>query len=325
MKAPLIAAGFALVASTAAAETLTVYAPDYFASEWGPGPAIKQAFEAECGCELEFVTGDVLPRILLEGDRSEADVAIGLSQDEMARAAESGLFAPHGQDVSALTMPVTWEDKTFLPFDWSHLAFIYDSTRMETPPASFEAMLDMADDTRIVIQDPRASAAGLALVMWVQALYGEEAGAAWERLSPKILTVTKGWSEAYGMFTEGEADMVLSFTTSPAYHIVAEGDETKQAAIFEEGNYLYVELAAKLAGTEQPELAQSFMDFILSDGFQTAIPEGNWSFPAKLEEAKWPEAFRNLPVPDKVLYVDAATAEAMKADAIETWRQGLSQ
>ncbi|SIO18495.1 thiamine ABC transporter substrate-binding protein [Vannielia litorea] len=324
MKTPLIAAGLALVAQVATAETLTVYAPDYFASEWGPGPAIKTAWEAECGCALEFVTGDVLPRILLEGERTEADVAIGLSQDEIARAAESGLFAPHGQDVSSLTMPVSWTDDTFLPFDWSHLAFIYDA-RTATPPESFEALLALPDDTRIVIQDPRASAAGLALVMWVEALYGDKAGEAWARLAPKILTVTKGWSEAYGLFTEGEADMVLSFTTSPAYHIMAESDESKKAAIFEEGNYLYVELAARLAGTDQPELAQGFMDFILSEGFQQAIPEGNWSFPARLAEEKLPQVFRDLPVPDKVIYVEAGKAEALKADAIETWRQGLSQ
>ena len=40
---------------------LTVYGPDYFASEWGPGPKIESGFEALCGCDLVFVTGDVLP------------------------------------------------------------------------------------------------------------------------------------------------------------------------------------------------------------------------------------------------------------------------
>ena len=106
---------------------------------------------------------------------------------------------------------------------------------------------------------------------------------------------------------------------------MAEDDETKRAAIFEEGNYLYVELAAKLAGTDQPDLAQSFMDFILSEGFQKVIPEGNWSFPAKLAEEDLPEVFQTLPVPDKVIYVGAEEAEALKSNAIETWRQGLSQ
>ena len=39
------------VASAVAAETpvLTVYAPDYFGSEWGPGPSIEAAFETSCG------------------------------------------------------------------------------------------------------------------------------------------------------------------------------------------------------------------------------------------------------------------------------------
>ena len=70
------------------------------------------------------------------------------------------------------------------------------------------------------------------------------------RLSPNILTVTSGWSEAYGLFTEGEADVVLSFNTSPSYHIVAEEDETKKAAIFDEGHYPYFELVAKVESTD---------------------------------------------------------------------------
>ncbi|MCB1409187.1 MAG: thiamine ABC transporter substrate-binding protein, partial [Rhodobacteraceae bacterium] len=59
----------ALLASTtpalAAGPEFTVYAPEYFASEWGPGPKIEAGFEAICDCDLVFVTGDVLPRILL--------------------------------------------------------------------------------------------------------------------------------------------------------------------------------------------------------------------------------------------------------------------
>ena len=72
-----------LTASTALAQSpiLTVYAPDYFASEWGPGPLIEAAFEETCSCDLKFKTGDVLPRIILEGERTEADVVIGLNTD----------------------------------------------------------------------------------------------------------------------------------------------------------------------------------------------------------------------------------------------------
>ena len=64
---PLHLIALALLATPAAAQDrpeLTVYAPDYFATEWGPGPKIEAGFEATCACDLAFVTGDVLPRIL---------------------------------------------------------------------------------------------------------------------------------------------------------------------------------------------------------------------------------------------------------------------
>lgn len=46
-------------------------------------------------------------------------------------------------------------------------------------------------------------------------MYGDKAPAAWQQLAKKTVTVTKGWSEAYGLFLKGEGDLVLSYTTSP--------------------------------------------------------------------------------------------------------------
>ena len=192
-------------------------------------------------------------------------------------------------------------------------------------PKSFDALIHSNGDLKVIIQDPRSSSSGLALVLWVKAVFGEEAENVWEKLAPKILTVTKGWSEAYGLFTEGEADMVLSYTTSPAYHIVAEGDLTKKAAIFPEGHYLMVELAAKLKGTDNPELADAFLAFIMTDTFQNLIAEGNWSLPAALEVSEWPQAFQELPLPEKVLFYSEEEAATLRGVAIEEWRRALSK
>lgn len=323
MKAVLIPLMLAAGPAAAAAAELTVYAPDYFASEWGPGPAIEKGFEAKCGCDLKFVTGDVLPRLQLEGTRATADVVLGLNTDETARARALDLFAPHGQDTSALTMPVKWDDEIFLPFDWSELAFVYDSTRLPEPPKTFDELQHA--DLKLVIQDPRTSTLGLSLVLWVNAVYGEDAPQVWTNLAPKVLTVTKGWSEAYGMFTDGEADMVLSFTTSPAYHIIAEKDETKKAAIFPEGHYFYVETAAKMKNAPNPDLAAQFMDYILSEEFQAMIPEGNWSYPAKLADDKLPEGFRSLPRPEKTLFYPEAEAEALRQPALDQWLKAFAR
>jgi len=324
MKTFTFAAGL-LTASMAFADTpvLTVYAPDYFVSEWGPGPKIEELFEADCACDLQFKPGDLLPRLMLEGARTEADVVIGLNTDVTKKARESGLFAAHGVDLSPLTLPLDWTDEVFLPFNYGHTAFVYDTSKV-TAPTSFEALLK-AEDVRLVIQDPRTSISGLALVLWVQAVYGDQAEVAWQQLAPKIVTVTKGWSESYGLFTDGEADMVLSYTTSPAYHMIAEEDFTKKAAIFPEGHYFMVELAAKVAGTDQPELADAFMAFVLSEAFQSMIATGNWSIPAALPKEGWPKGFQALDLPETVLFYSEDEAAALRGEAIEAWRRALSQ
>ena len=51
-----------------------------------------------------------------------------------------------------------------------------------------------------MIEDPRTSTPGLGLLLWVRELYGDRAPEAWQKLKPRILTVSKGWSEAYGLF-----------------------------------------------------------------------------------------------------------------------------
>ena len=319
-----IATGLTLIAATAQAEPLTVYAPDYFGSEWGPGPAIQEAFEAKCDCDIEYVVGDVLPRLRLEGDRTRADVVIGLNTDDAERARQTGLFAPHSTEIEGLTMPIDWTDDTFVPFNWGHTAFVYDDTKTEAPE-SFQALIDAPDDLRIAIQDPRTSVSGLALALWIHKVFGDDAEAAWAGLAPKITTVTRGWSEAYGMFTDGEVDMVLSYTTSPAYHIIAEEDETKKAAIFPEGHYVMVETAGQLKATDQPELAQAFIDFILTEDFQSIIPTGNWSLPAKLDPAKMPAGFEKVTLPETALIYDSAEAEALRDTVIAEFEAGLGR
>lgn len=315
-----------ILAGAAQADTpvLTVLAPDYFGSSWGPGPAIKEGFEARCGCTLDFRTGEVLPRLMLEGARVGADAVIGLNTDMTLRARETGLFAPHGQDLGALTVPVEWADEIFLPFNWGYAAWVYDKTRVENPPTSFAELLER-DDLSLLWQDPRSSGSGLALLLWVDQLYGDEAAEVWQALQANTVTVTASWSEAYGLFSEGEADMVLSYTTSPAYHIVAEEDDSKAAAIFEEGHYFMAEVAGVLEGAAEPELARDFMAYILSEDFQSMIAYGNWSYPSALPREDWPEVMRDLPFPEVAIFLDEEAADARRTPALDLWLEGMTQ
>lgn len=323
MKTIPIAAGITLAASAAMAETpvLTVYTYDSFVSEWGPGPAVEAAFEETCNCDLHFVAvgdgAELLARLRLEGPRSDADIALGLDTNLMAAASASGLFAPTQIEVPALDLPIAWNDDTFIPFDWGWFAFVYDKENVTNPPKTFDALA--ASDYSIVIQDPRSSTPGLGLLLWVKSVYGDDATMAWEALNDQVVTVTKGWTEAYGMFLEGEADMVLSYTTSPAYHLIAEEDDSKSALAFDEGNYLQIEVAAKLANSDQPELADAFLAFMLSDGFQAVIPTTNWMYPAVTPAEGLPAAFDTLAQPEKSLLYLGDEAEAMRDLALDEW------
>ena len=307
---------------------LTVYTYDSFASEWGPGPKIESAFELECECDLVLVAVDsstgILSRVQLEGESSAADVVLGLDNSLVIEAQNTGLIAEHSVDMSKLDLPLGWDNQNFLPFDFGFFAFIYNKTRVANPPTSFEQLLDTENSLRIVIQDPRSSTTGLGFMLWVKALYGDEAPAIWTRLAPKVLTVTKGWSEAYGMFLDGEADMVLSYSTSPAYHMIVEQEDKYQAAAFSEGHGMQVEVAAILKSAPNPELAQRFMQFIASDGFQSLIPTGNWMYPVLFPKDGLPLEFRDLIKPEKTLMIDAQGIADNKADWIDEFNQSLS-
>ena len=325
MKYLALATGlFAATAAVADTPVLTVYTYDSFVSDWGPGPAVEKAFEETCGCDLQLVgAGDgaaLLGRLKLEGARTEADIVLGLDTNLTAAALDTGLFTEHSVEAD-YDLPIEWADSTFVPYDWGYFAFVQNADL--DGPADFKALAD--SDLKIVIQDPRSSTPGLGLLMWVKAAYGDEAPAIWAGLADNIVTVTKGWSEAYGLFLEGEADMVLSYTTSPAYHLIAEEDASKSAAAFAEGHYMQIEVAGKIASSDQQELADKFLAFMVSDAFQSIIPTTNWMYPAVVPAAGLPEGFGTLIQPEKSLILPAAEAQPVRDAALAEWLEALSK
>jgi len=294
-----------VLASSPVKETLTVYTYSSFASEWGPGPKIEANFEKSCQCDLKFIALDdgvsVLNRLRLEGKNSQADIILGLDDSLMATAKESGLLSEHNIDLSPLNLGSTtdWNDNTFVPYDYGYFAFVYNSEKLANPPKSLKELVELRDDIKIIYQDPRTSTPGLGLMLWMKSVYGDEVNDAWAKLAKKTVTVTKGWSEAYSMFLDGEADMVLSYTTSPAYHIIAEGKNQYVAANFSEGHYRQTEVAAIVKSSNNKKLATQFMNFMISDGFQSEVPTGNWMYP--VTDVVLPTQFEQLTLPAKSL------------------------
>lgn len=305
---------------------LTIYSYNSFTSEWGPGPKVKQLFEAECNCELKVTSiGDgvmILNRLRLEGNRSKADVIIGLDNNLMAAAKLANLVVPHHIEPFE-QRNIDWWDDYFVPYDYGYFAFIYNKELIMDPPTSLASLIEDPRYQHIVYQDPRTSAPGLGLLLWVQYVYGDEASQAWQLLAKKTLTVTKGWSESYGLFLNGEADFVLSYNTSPAVHMMNDKDDRYVAAIFSEGHYLQVETAAITSTSKQPELAQQFLRFLATPEVQSVMATKNIMSP--IINIPLPEAFERLSPVEKILEFPADQIEQHRNEWTKIWQNAVSQ
>ena len=304
------------------AEKLTVYTYDSFVSEWGPGPLIEKTFEEKYSVDLELIAVDsaatLLNKVILEGSNTKADIILGLDMNLFNSAENSELFTAHNMKNinEKLNLPIEWNSEIFVPYNYGYFAFVYNNKKLKNPPKSMDELLNITD-ARIVIQDPRTSTPGLGLLTWMKILYGENAQENWSKLNKKIISVTKGWTDAYyNFFMAGEADIVLSYSTSPAAHVMFEENYDISASIFKEGNYLSVEFAGILKSSKNKKVANIFLDFMLSDEFQKVIPSTNIMYP--VTNIKLPDAFNELEIP-KALQLNPKEINDYKDEWINEW------
>ena len=284
-------------------DSLTIWTYDSFVSEWGPGPALAKLYQEKTGTKIVFQSkgdgGALLADLLARGKDVEADAVIGLDDKLAPRALASGLFTPlHLANLKNIDKKLLIDSQSrLIPYDYGNLAFIWDSKwegQELLPPKNLEQMTQPEYKKKIIIMDPRTSTPGLGLLAWTQAVYGDKWEDYWKRLAPSILAMTPGWDTGYGLFTKGEAPLVLSYSTSPAYHKAYEKSERYRALVFEEGHPLEIELAGVLGNSKKRKAAEDFIDFLLTEEAQSILPETQWMFPANTL-VKLPDSFDVVP------------------------------
>ncbi len=324
-----------VLALTAAAwgEELVVYTYDSFVS-WGPAQAIGEAFQrAHPGVEVVWVApGDaleVLARLVMErrAGTCGADVFLGFDDVSLPRVLAAGVLAPYDPELLANLEHVPRELRFdpsghALPYDYGYVTFVYDSERLpgELVPATLDDLTRPELKGKIVLEDPRTSTPGLAFLLWTIAHYGDGWRGYWRRLLPNVLTVTRGWSEAYDMFLGGEAPIVLSYSTDTAYSYIEE--HSLRYRVITPGGEAYREIEGMgiVAGTDQPALAHAFLDTVLSPQIQSLIPTSQWMFPAS-RAAELPEDFARYAVePQKPVALPPAEVEKHLSEWLTAWQ-----
>ena len=305
------------------APELVVYTYDSFVSEWGAGPRIAPLFEKATGIKVKFVAkgdgGQLLSSLVLEKDKSEADIALGLDNFLAPKALDSGLFrAYEPKGYGAIPADLRLDKKARLvPYDYGYFALVWDSAKLANPPSSLQDLLKPEYARKLILLDPRTSTPGLGFLAWTKAVYGDAWRDYWRALRPSVLTLAPGWDQGYGLFTSGEAPLVLSYAADGAYHLEYEKTERYKALAFKDGFVRQVETAGILAKAKHPANAEKFMDFLVSEAAQRELPLTQWMYPA-LPSVALPESYRAAVKPDKILQIDATglTDEAVEAAEI---------
>jgi len=321
---------FSCTRETVKKESLVIYAYDSFVSEWGPAPRLSELYKQEKGRDVNFISvgdsGQVLARAILEKNSPKADLVIGIDNNLLPKALQAGIFEAYRSKALEKVPEKLLFDPSFtvIPYDYGFFAVIYDSRKITSPPLSLEDLTDSRFKNSLILMDPRTSTPGLGFLLWSVARFGEDYLTYWERLKPSILTVTEGWDSGYGMFTTGEAPMVLSYTSSPAYHKEYEDTDHFRAALFPEGHYAQIEGVALVRKSSRKEEARDFIDFLLSPEAQEILPLTNWMYPV-VEDVKLPESYDIAPIPEKLLLLDPESIESNTDSWIKEWVDLLSR
>lgn len=268
---------------------------------------LLEQFTAETGWPVELLAGgdagEVVNRAVLTAGRPLADVLFGVDASLLIRAADASVFEPYESPL-LVNVPEQFhlsESHLVTPVDVGYVAFNLDLEWFAAHglelPGSLEDLAEPAWADLTVVMDPAASSPGLAFMLATIQYFGDDWPDWWARLRDNGLQVTSGWTEAYySAFSRygGDRPIVLSYASSPAAEVIFAETELLTAPT---GNLLcdgctvrQVEGAGVLAGAANPEGARAFIDFLLSEDVQNAIPMSMFVYPV-VSTATLPEEF----------------------------------
>lgn len=217
-----------------------------------------------------------------------------------------------------------------LPFNHGDVCLNYDieyfTTNQLAVPTTLDDLTGEAYRGLLAIENPVSSTPGLAFMLLTVDLYGEDGFVDyWQKLLDNGAEVVPDWSTAY--FTNftagggGHQPIVVSYAASPAaapLYADEPMDEAPTAAVIADQTcFNMVEYAGILKGTDQPELAQKFIDAILGTDWQSDMPALMFVYPVNVD-AEVPEIFETFaPIAENPVSMDPAFV----ADNFEKWLQ----
>jgi len=314
--------------------TVATYTSFIDAPSVSPGEWLKEEFESRVDAELEWATPDNELNYYVEraasGVSVDADLYVGLTTEDLVRVddrLDGDLFAERGEvsgfdDVrdGLLFDPF---DRA-VPFDTGYVSLVYDGTATEAPE-TFEGLLADEHAGALIAQNPGGSTTGRSFLLHTIHRFGDGGVASggdgesggygdggdeavaggdgdpgydyldyWADLRANDVRVLGDWDEAYTAWSDGEAPMVVSYSTDQVFADMEGANlEEHQVRFLNDQAYANPEGMAVFAEADEPELAREFMSFVLEPEVQGEIAQRNVAFPAT-DTATLPDDYAEL-------------------------------
>ncbi|MBZ0283506.1 MAG: thiamine ABC transporter substrate-binding protein [Anaerolineae bacterium] len=323
--------------------TITLVTHDSFAVS----EDILDQFQAETGITVQILrsgdAGAMVNQSILSRENPLGDVMFGVDNTFLGRALEAEIFLPYE---SALLADVPDEFKLdpenrVTPIDYGDVCLNYDVSYFaenDLPlPQSLIELTSPEYKGLLTVENPATSSPGLAFLLATINQFGTDGDYTyldfWTDLVANDVYISDDWSDAYynqfsgSTGSQGTRPLVVSYASSPpveVYFMETPPETAPTASIIADGTcFRQIEFVGILAGTQNPEAAQQFVDFMLSTAFQEDMPLQMFVFPVN-PEAELPEIFTQYAaVPESPVVLDADEINTNRETWIQAWTEAV--
>jgi thiamine transport system substrate-binding protein len=323
------------VTSVEETRTLTVMTHDSFAVS----EEVIASFQEANNIEVQFLasgdTGNAVNKAALSKEAPLADVFYGVDNTFLSRALDEDIFEPYDSPVLE-SIPDHFKldpQNQALPVDFGDVCLNYDVNYFTennlAPPNNLEDLLEPEYQGLLVVENPATSSPGLAFLFATIGHFGENGYLNyWTGLVANEAKVVNDWETAYySEFSRwgGQYPIVVSYGSSPPFEVIFSEEpieEPPTAAVTGDGScFRQIEFVGILKGTKNRDLAEKFIDFMLSPTFQEDIPLQMYVFPVN-PEAELDETFAEyLAIPDNPVVLDPADIAENREKWINDWTE----
>jgi len=318
-----------------APRTLTVMTHDSFAAS----KSVISAFETANNVKVQFIAsgdaGTALNKAIISKDNPFADVFYGVDNTFLSRALTEDIFQPYKSPLLA-DIPDQYKldpQNRALPVDWGDVCLNYDklyfSQRDLQPPQNLEDLLKPEYKNLLVVENPATSSPGLAFLLASIGHFGTDKYLDyWRGLLANNVQVVNDWETAY--YTNfsrwgGNQPIVVSYSSSPPFEVLGSKTpltEPQTAVITSDGScFRQIEFVGILRGAKNLDLAEKWVDFMISPTFQEDMPLQMYVFPVN-PNAKLNKTFQKfLAIPENPAYVSPEDIAANREAWINAWTE----